>query len=113
MPNVQPISDFMEEPAAAEDDPMARLQRLAGAYEAEERPRVVVKRAMPDKEVLAVMSGLGALLAVRLILALAVIGAFVLAYLATQSPARHGLWILVAYAVTVIFPLVYLSTKRT
>lgn len=110
MSNVQPISDFMEEPQG--EDPMSLLHRLAGS-EPDPAPRVVVKRVMPDREILAVMSSIGSILAVRLILALAVVGAFALAYMAVTSPAVHALWVLVAYAVTVIFPLVYLSTKRT
>lgn len=110
MSKVQPISDFL--PDGETDDALAQLQRFAGLDEPES-PRVVVKRAMPDREILAAMTGLGSLLAVRLILALAVVGAFVLAYMAMRDPRPVGLWVLVAYAATVIFPLVYLSTKRT
>lgn len=75
--------------------------------------RVVVKRAMPDKEILAAMSGLGAVLAVRLMLALAVVGAFALAYLAMSKPTVIAICVLGAYAAATVLPLTYLSTKRT
>lgn len=76
-------------------------------------PRVVIKRAMPDREILAAMSGLGAVLAVRLMLALAAVGAFFLAWQAMSQPSIMGICVLVAYAVTTVVPLTYLSTKRT
>ena len=76
-------------------------------------PKVVVKRAMPDREILAALNGLGAVLAVRLMLALAVVGAFFLAWTAMMSPSVMTVVVLVAYALTTVGPLTYLSTKRT
>ncbi len=74
--------------------------------------RVVVRRVLPDREILAAMNGLGAILAVRLMLALAVCGAFVLAYTAMPKPDSMALWMLGIYGVVVIAPLAWLSTKR-
>lgn len=75
--------------------------------------RVVVKRAMPDREILTAMAGLGAVLAVRLMLLLAAIGAFALAYMAMAAPTWMALAVLGTYAVTIVGPLVWLSTVRT
>lgn len=108
MARVQAISDFAED--FQEDPQVDPMERLRSFVDTE--PQVVVKRVMPDREILAAMTGLGSLLAVRLILALSVVGAFSLAYIAITSPSPNGLFVLLAYAVTVIFPLVYLSAKR-
>lgn len=97
-------------------DAYARLEALAGApIPASEpaAPRVIVKRALPDREILSAMAGLGSVLAVRLMLLLAVVGAFLLAYLAMTGTNTMGLYVLVAYALTIVAPLVWLSTKRT
>lgn len=94
-----------------------RLKEMADAAPPaplpEPAPRVVVKRAMPDREILAAMNGLGAVLAVRLMLALAVLGAFTLAYLAMEKASVMAICVLAAYALTTVGPLTYLSTKRT
>lgn len=74
--------------------------------------RVIVKRAMPDKEILAAMAGLGALLVVRLMLLLAAVGAFALAYMAMNQPTWMALAVLGTYALTIVGPLVWLSTRR-
>lgn len=73
----------------------------------------VIKRVLPDREILTAMTGLGAILTVRLMLAAAVGGAFLLAYQAMQSPSLMAIEVLVAYAVTTVAPLTFLSTKRT
>jgi hypothetical protein len=51
-------------------------------------------------------------LAVRFVLTIAVVGAFVLAYIAIQTPDPWRLAILAAYSLIVVVPLVYLSTQR-
>lgn len=77
-------------------------------------PQVVVKRVMPDREILAALNGLGAVLAVRMMLLLAVVGAFALAWQAMSGGAAiAAIWILGVYAVTIVAPLVWLSTQRT
>lgn len=102
-----------------QEDILVAYDRLRTAAEtgtvppAPVRVRTVVKRAMPDREILAAMNGLGALLAVRLMLALAVIGAFYLAWMAMTKPSLMAISVLAAYAITTVGPLTYLSTKRT
>lgn len=108
MARVQAISEFTPE-VEAEENPLEQLRQFVEPPQ----ERVVVKRVMPDREILAAMTGLGSLLAVRLILALAVVGAFILAFLAMSSTNAMAIWVLLAYAATVILPLTYLSTKRT
>lgn len=76
-------------------------------------PRVVIKRALPDKEILAAMSGLGAVLVVRVLLAAVQGGAFWLAWRAMDKPSIMSIVVLVTYALTAVAPLTYLSTKRT
>lgn len=106
------------EGAISHADLLAAFERLeaigeTGVVPPPVPPKVVIRRAMPDREILAAMNGLGALLAVRLMLALAVAGAFVLAYLAMRTPSVMAISVLVSYALTTVGPLTYLSTKRT
>lgn len=113
----EPGEDPPLEGAVSHADVRAAMDRLqligdTGVVPPQE-PRVVVRRAMPDREILAAMNGLGALLAVRVMLAACVSGAFVLAYLAMQRPSIMAITVLVAYALTTVGPLTYLSTKRT
>lgn len=114
---VEPGEDAPPEGAVSHADVRAAIERLqligeTGVVPPPE-PRVVVRRAMPDREILTAMTGLGALLAVRVMLAAAVSGAFVLAYLAMKTPSIMAITVLVAYAMTTVGPLTYLSTKRT
>jgi hypothetical protein len=76
-------------------------------------PRVIVRRALPDREILGAMAGLGSVLAVRLMLLMAVVGAFALAWQAMPSPSLTAICLVLAYAATVVLPLVWLATKRT
>lgn len=115
---VEPGEDAPPEGAVSHADVRAAMERLqligeTGVVLPPPEPRVVVRRAMPDREILAAMNGLGALLAVRVMLAAAVSGAFVLAYLAMKTPSIMAISVLVAYALTTVGPLTYLSTKRT
>ena len=116
----------LAEPAAEPDPNVEELrQMLAGLekqFALEEPPqevsytkpeRVVVKRAMPDREILAAMAGLGAVLTVRIMLAAAMVGAFALFYQAVQSSEIMPLLVAATYAVLICGPLVWLSTKRT
>lgn len=53
-----------------------------------------------------------AVLAVRLILLVCVCGAIALAYLALMQPDPYRLGALAIYAVAVVLPLVWLSSRR-
>lgn len=131
--NVRVVAESLEEVPAPEPRPphldlvtrddlakaVAHLEEVGLAAAAlqtlpePEPPKVVIKRVLPEREVLAAMSGLGAVLAVRLMLALAVTGAFVLAYQAMAKPTSMAIFLLCAYAATTVVPLTYLATKRT
>lgn len=54
-------------------------------------------------------AGIGTVLAIRLLLLLSIAGAFVLAMLAMDHRDVASLGVLVAYAVLVVLPMVYLS----
>lgn len=119
---VRAIAEEFEEvapPTGLSEDDVAqawrKLESLAAVQEriAPEAPKVIIKRAMPDREILAAMSGLGAVLAVRVMLALSIAGAFVLFYSAVTNPDIMRLAVAAAYAVLICGPLVWLSTKRT
>lgn len=71
-------------------------------------------RLNPDflAQMLAVMGAIGLLLATRLLLLLAVLGAFALAFLAHSTRDAMSLWLNVAYDVLVVIPLVALYWKR-
>lgn len=77
----------------------------------EPEPRVVVKRVMPDHEMLQVLTMLGNILAVRLMLLLSVVGAFALAWKAMDKPGT--IWVLIAFAMLVVSPLTWLSQRRS
>ena len=53
-----------------------------------------------------------AVLAVRLILLVCVCGAIALAYLALMQPDPYRLGALAIYAIAVVLPLVWLSSRR-
>lgn len=59
--------------------------------------------------ILPVFGALAAILAVRLFLLFAVIGAFVLAYKALSDATGQGIYVLVAYCAFTVLPLVYLD----
>ena len=58
---------------------------------------------------LPVFGALAAIMAVRLFLALAIGGAFFLAWTAMSDTTDHGIWVLIAYCAFTILPLVYLD----
>lgn len=100
-------SEFREDEAVA--DAMEQLRQMAEP--APPRVRVVTRRALPDREVLTAMSGLASLLSVRLMLMLAVIGAFALAWQAVNDPTTLRIWVLGVYSVVTIAPLAVLSRR--
>lgn len=66
-----------------------------------------MKSQKPDNDaLLAVFKVISQVLAIRLFLLLAVIGAFVLAYIAMQSTDIHTSWVLAIYSALTILPLV-------
>lgn len=60
---------------------------------------------------LPVFGALAAILAIRLFLLFAVVGAFILAQSALASDSTHSIWVLTAYCVFTILPLVYLEVN--
>lgn len=58
---------------------------------------------------LPVFGALATILAVRIFLAFAIAGAFVLAQTAMTDTTFHGVWTLVAYCSFTVLPLVYLD----
>lgn len=64
-------------------------------------------------QTLGVIAGIAGLTATRLLLLLAVCGAFYLATIAANTQSNASLFVLIAYAVLIVLPLVWLdSTKR-
>ncbi len=63
------------------------------------------------RSIAAVIAASAAVLATRLILLLALIGGFVLAVMAIQSPNAMVIGVLIAYGVLIMIPLVYLETR--
>ncbi len=64
-------------------------------------------------QTLGVIAGIAGLTATRLLLLMAVAGAFYLATIAARSETNPALYVLVAFAVLIVLPLVWLdSTKR-
>jgi hypothetical protein len=55
---------------------------------------------------LSVFKALSQILAIRLFLLLAVVGSFVLAYMAMSNPDPHSSWVLAIYNILTIIPLV-------
>ena len=81
-------------------------------------PRTMAERSSTPSnpayltEMLAVMSTIALLLAARLLLLLAVLGAFALAFLAHWTLEPMSLWLNIAYDVLVVIPLVFLYWTR-
>jgi hypothetical protein len=64
-------------------------------------------------QTLGVIAGIAGLTATRLLLLLAVLGAFYLSTIAANTQSNASLFVLIAYAVLIVLPLVWLdSTKR-
>jgi hypothetical protein len=59
---------------------------------------------------LPVFGALAAILAVRLFLLLAIIGAFVIAQMAMDDMTNHGLYVLIGYCGFTVIPLCWLDT---
>ncbi len=84
------------------------------------RPRPVLFEEPPKEKtqaklfeaLLPVFSALAAVLAVRLFLLFAVVGAFILARAALPDQTDHGLYVLIAYCALTILPLVWLDTQK-
>lgn len=68
--------------------------------------RLAIYRAIAS-----VIAASAAVLATRLILLIAMLGAFTLAVMALQANSWIGFAILIAYAVLILIPIVYLETK--
>ena len=80
-------------------------------------PRTVAPSSPPSNpafliEMIAVLQAIAMLLAARLLLLLAVLGAFSLALLAHWSPHPMSLWLNIAYDVLVVIPLGGLYWQR-
>ncbi len=75
-------------------------------FEAPEKPNAL---AEAFNSLLPIFSALAAILAVRLFLLFAIIGAFVLAQTALADTTYHSLWVLTAYCAFTILPLVWLD----
>lgn len=60
-------------------------------------------------QVQASFEAIARILAIRLLLLLALVGAFVLALIAIQSPSLQPLYILTAYGVLAVLPIVWLE----
>lgn len=71
-------------------------------------PRLI----LPPDEVMGVLGAIALVVAARVLLALSVIGAFVLAFLTVQAPSVGAIVMTSMYAVLVVGPLVYLSLKK-
>jgi hypothetical protein len=75
-------------------------------------PSAVVPPPAPpqaDRAFVGVLSAVTALLAARLLLLLAIVGAFVLAFAAQRAESYVGLAILVAFCCLTLIPMVYLD----
>ena len=61
------------------------------------------------ESLLPVFTALAAILAVKVFLLFAIIGAFVLAQAALPDQTYHGMWVLISYCALTILPLVWLD----
>jgi ABC-type polysaccharide/polyol phosphate export permease len=61
---------------------------------------------------LAIYEAIAAILAIRLFLLLAIVGAFVLGVMTVKSEDDHSLWTLAIYCAFTIIPLVFLDRKE-
>ena len=62
--------------------------------------------------ILTAFQGLGYALSARSLLLLSIIGAFVLAVMSLQRETQASLWVLIAYGVLVVLPIVWLEIRR-
>lgn len=63
-------------------------------------------------EMLPVFAVLATILAIRLFLLFAIVGAFILAQTALSDTSDHGIWVLAVYCVFTILPLAWLETQK-
>lgn len=80
--------------------------RLSAPPEPSRAPQIIAKA------VLDVLGALAAVLAIRVILTLAVIGAFELAYIALPKPGFPAVLLFLVYTGSVLGPLVWLASRR-
>lgn len=82
------------------------------------KPPVFVPEPAPEKpnpllstfnSLLPVFTAITAIIAVRLFLLFAIVGAFILAQNALADTTYHGMWVLVAYCAFTILPLVWMD----
>ena len=74
---------------------------------------VALRTSSNNLAIVAVIRAISAILAIRLFLLLAVVGSFVLAYMAMADANPHSIWVLVAYCILTVLPLVFLAFKDT
>ena len=95
--------------------PRQRPQAVPTAPEPEDpRPAPQPAQQAPsraDQAFIGTLAAIGAVLASRLLLLLALLGAFILAVMAEQSQTYTGLAVLAAYCGLTILPLVLLDLK--
>lgn len=78
----------------------------------DEPERAVQRPAVTPADVLKTLTQLGALVTMRLMLAVSVLGALGLAaYAIGWEPSPYKLWVLGLYCVMVVWPLVFLSKR--
>jgi hypothetical protein len=63
-------------------------------------------------QTLGVIAAIAGLTATRVLLLLAVIGAFYLATIAANTQSNPSLYVLIAYAVLIVLPLVWLDSNK-
>lgn len=86
--------------------PMPRSKPVV--FAPEEKENILLRTF---NELLPVFGALATILAIRLFLLFAVVGAFILAQAALSDTTYHGVWTLVAYCAFTILPLVWLEVQ--
>lgn len=76
-----------------------------------ETPRQAPAPSRSDRAFVGVLAAIGAILAVRLLLLLAIVGGFVLAVMALTGGTYQAAGVLIAYAVLIVLPLVWLESR--
>lgn len=76
-------------------------------------PRTSSNKSTDYTAIVAVIRAISAILAIRLFLLLSIGGSIGLAYLAMLDTSSHSIWVLTAYCVLTVLPLVFLSFKDT
>ena len=98
-----------------EAEPVERVRRLQPVPPAPRPTRLEpdegVARLATYQAIASVIAASASVLATRVILLLALIGAFVLAVIAAEGASWITVAVLIAYAVLVLIPLVWLETR--